>query len=362
MILGSPRNILFLRRNSFTLYSQKARQQLNIELSKEIVQNEEVKDLEKLKKQIGDLISTNKLSPKKLIIVLAEENCFTHILKEGTDDQEKPQIGTFLEKIPFEPGLIVKKTFIIAEKKVIIAANKSLYEAISGTFRNFGWETIAVVPVLVLTGTDFQPENQPNTKSLSADEIKFILENNKILKESNFLSEDDTEAKSSQPSSKTNTFPRLLILVIAIVTIIFVVLGIRQFTSGRILNDKETIRLSSTEQTPIQTPELNSTSTAETKNYLPKEDLEILILNGTREAGLAKTLKEKLILTGYKNINTGNVTSPDESATVVLFSDSVSLQDKDLIINELNTTFASVTNPQDKPENSDILITTGELK
>ena len=96
MLFGKPKGLLYLTRNGFMLYAYAFPAGLKFTFTLDSVKNLEVVSDQKLRDQIQNFVSTNKLHPLNLVIILSDEVYFTKTIKSQEPAKQQAEIKAFL--------------------------------------------------------------------------------------------------------------------------------------------------------------------------------------------------------------------------------------------------------------------------
>ena len=179
------------------------------------------------------------------------------------------------------------------------------------------------------------------------------------------MEEENTQGQASQsPSDQSprtrvgfpqQQEPRKFPTKIIIIIFIFLLLAAGGwFIFGRQQNDS--ILDEQPSPTPFEVEEFTPTPTPE---EVDREGIEIQVLNGTGIAGGAGSLKTKLEGLGYSQIEVGNASTQDFTATEVIFNESVPEATRDEIQELLEDAYQDVNVEEDSLDKYDMRITTG---
>lgn len=315
-----------------------------------VVQFSEVADKEKFKTAFKEFLTKAAVSQSNAVIVLSEDLVFTK-KEEVLPEKEKEFRDNFLSNIPHASLNIALLIFRDGKNLELFAADKSLYELISGVLLENGTKVNSVLPLQILSGIT-------NTKEPDQTEIMKALKDNDVIDKYNFLKsreetgEEVTPAEDGEPRKNRN-----IQYIYLSVSILFFGLAILYLLStfGIFAQKKAVIKPVSkqtitTQATPSAAPVLKSDKAA----------LKIDILNGSGVAGQAGKLSDALKAIGFQNIQTGNAEA-SSGATQIDFKPDV---DKNLINQIASELKESLTNVATKEAmlsgDFDVVITTAK--
>jgi len=356
--------ILLLTRSSIQLYLDD-NQPAKLEYSGAEVKDLEIVDAKKLEVSINELIDKSQITKANLVMVLADDLLFSKkILTIGNEAQQQ-ELQTFLDEVPFDKNNISTITVENLGKKFAVAANSALFKQIENLFNAKNLKIKFIVPV-----TTFNITIKNNI--LSPDDIKNILSDNKKLNNSNFqnshLSSDNGDneiQQSDQASIRDRIFNKQYMmaalgigLLLFASTLILYSFGILKNPLSQ--NDKKS---QITQIVDDKVNEQEATSEADDNSYLDKNDIKVLVLNGSGIAGQASKVQALVEDLDYLVVDAGNATITGGESTTINYSKSVSPEQKNELEETLEETFENVIS-QDKIVNPDydILITTGTEK
>jgi hypothetical protein len=156
-ISKKPTGVFYLDGNRAFYYEQSLSSPLSTAIPPEAVSDLEVIDKKKLDIAIQAFLSTNRLVPKNIIILLSTQVTYDRDFTQSSVEMVK-NIDEFLELVPFE-NTISKKAVFSGRTKVV-AANRELCEAIKVSFQKSGFIVQGVYPLSLLL--EIMPQLQSN--------------------------------------------------------------------------------------------------------------------------------------------------------------------------------------------------------
>lgn len=337
--------IVYLEPNALYFYGSSASSVLTLPFAPQVVLDLEVLKKDQLENQVASLVDTNKILPCEYIIILSDKVYFEkEILKQeaaaesGQTPNMEEKIAKFLNVVPFEEVATVRYP---KDKSVIVyAVNKQFYEAIKEVFEKKGFNTLGIVPS-VLLGKEIFQSGQLDEKALKA-----VHEKENLLKQYSFLLRQEDmlvnyEAKSTKPHNK-----RLMALssVFALLIVVFVILLIKttqmpQPVINSVLIPTSTVVAPTNPQSSVSSQNQTGTSSA----FFDPSALLVQIITPQSLSKQAGVLKNNLQEAGFKNsiviINQNTTTS---KTTIVISSDV--LQDaKNSIVEETKKSFPNLS-------------------
>ncbi|MBI3486301.1 LytR C-terminal domain-containing protein [Candidatus Daviesbacteria bacterium] len=361
-IFSSEKVIVYLKNKSIEFYKEGVGEKAWLEFPDNIISDQEIKDQSSLEKLIFEFLEKTGLEKQQALIILSDELSFQKIVPATDSENEQFEVKKFLEQIPFEAPTIATLLVRSDTQLDIFAANKNLFFGIKNILEKYGWQVVAVVPSAIY-------ENL-SKDSLKPEEVVRALNDKKLIKKSNFL----TETNSSQLTIKTPQTASLLTIVL-----VFILAGILGFLSLKfnllsklplfksshqgIPQDKVQETSSSGQNKNASSESTQSSSlSAKPNTSFDKQQAKVQILNGSGVFGQATKLKDKIAELDYKNIQTGNATSSSQQETTITYTALVSTQIRDELNNLLNSLFEKVIISEGSLDSYDILITTGQSK
>jgi len=287
------------------------------------------------------------------------------------DDKLDPLRKELLESIPFPEESAQEKIIETPAKNYLLITNKNFYMSLVKSLEEVGIKIIAVLPLSL-----FSDEAED---ALSKDEVKSILEKERLYETGNFLQmndekqekiekiDDPDEEMSSgveadlgksdeflpyETISRWNTARLLMILGFLVILTIFLggLIYLQQ-------NHQGLMSLSKPTPTPIVSP-----TPTPTPQVVAKSELSVEVQNGTGTPGQAATVKGLVEGIGYSKITTANADNTDHEQTEVVFSVRVDDKKQQEIKEVLLKSFSAVTTSVDKSATTDVVITTGTEK
>ncbi|MBI2337945.1 LytR C-terminal domain-containing protein [Candidatus Daviesbacteria bacterium] len=349
--------LIYIQKNALDIYI--GGEEKHLEFPPDTVSDSDILDLEKYQKLIEDFILSEKIKKQKAILVLSGEIVYQKVVPLIDKKILDERMADFASMIPIEHEKLFKKSIEIEDNIQLFAVNKNLFEKIIEILEKLKFEVLAVVPLHVYSSDN----------SIDQDLIKKVYSDQKLLKSSNFISGSFSPEDNSQNNKN-------LVVMISLSVIIFV-LG---FTLVSIyfklpipfLNKAarlEKIVLKNLPSTGTESAELkSSTESAESKistssAVLDKDQLKVMVLNGTGIVGQAGKIKELLVKMGFTKIETDNAEGAKADNTIVVFSAAVGEDLREEVVDLLDENFDSVSTQDNADSDSaDILITTGKPK
>lgn len=348
--------LILVKKNRLELFTDKASKELIY--PQNLVQNLEILDIVNFEKSLSQFFKSSLANKNKVLIVLSEELLFSKTFPLITDVQIDQMVSDFVESVPFSPNKVSYKKISRQSELILISTNKDFYVAVKKALEDTGVEIMAVVPI-----SSFKDNLGFEDDSIDTSMAKKILGDKNLIKASDFLSDEEGQIKQSVMHKSFSSIYLIILGVLLIGSV--AILGAVAFDlipnplSLLEKDKKEEVKKVIPEKTP-PIKEASPSSKEASQSAKLKEELTIQILNGSGIAGQAGSLKEQLEALGFKNIETGNTEKEDQTETTAFFSDQVSSEDRQEIVDELESTFEKVTE-QEGPEDLefDVRVETG---
>lgn len=362
MFFPADLTVVYLKERSLEIYDKKFPEPLVLGFPKDIVNNLEVLDQDKLEQVLITWATENKLGKKEASIVLSGSLTFTRPFPLESSEKLQPEINTFLEEIPFEPSKIEKLSIRSDKEMLLVVTNGDLYKSVKTVFERLEWRILAVSP-LFLFGDFGQGE------VLTKEELGYISQHKELFKKGDFLHNEGILEKGlvKEEVKKGNNFGwgyllMLFSLVLFSITFIFgVYRGIIKLPG-----------FPTTSSSPVNTqispvPSINSQGSpsallkiTESTPSASKEELKIQVLNGSGVGGQAAEIEAMLLELGFSNIETGNSEEPRLEVTKVTFLPKVSEALRKQLVAELKKKFMEVSGEVGNLEEFDVVVITGK--
>ncbi len=358
--------VFYLKQHSLLVQSEK---QLlgKIDLS-EFVKDSIVEDNEAFLLYLKDQLKPFTKKVDSSVIILGAGLLYQKAQEK--DENLDPLRKELLESVPFPEESAQEKIIETPAKNYLLITNKNFYMTLVRALNEVDIDTIAVLP-LSLFSDDAEDE-------LSKDEVKSILEKERLYETGNFLQSGEEkqetiekipdidevtsdELSSLEDSNSTLPFETVstwntsrLLLILGFLVVLTVLLGgliyLQQTHQGLVGFTKPT-------PTPVATP-----TATPIPQEVAKSELSVEVQNGTGTPGQAATVKGLMEGIEYSNITTGNADNTDHEQTEVVFSDKVDDKKQQEIKELLLKSFSAVTTSVDKSATTDIVIITGSEK
>ncbi|QQS44547.1 LytR C-terminal domain-containing protein [Candidatus Roizmanbacteria bacterium] len=353
------RAIVFVDRKGLYYFGGDAKNALSLTFPPTSVQDMEVISGEELSKVISDFVKANKLKPADVLLCFSSQCYFEKVIPEKTSPEEIETLRMdFTDNVPFNK--VLSKPYTQGNTTVIVALNKEFAYAIKNVFESAGFTTQAIVPTFALYGQQSvtfsgQVGGQLMKHFNSLQQVSFPV------KDEEPKNVDRDEKEFSTPKKQSNNRLYLLLGVFAVLIVILVAF---YFYMQKKRAPKQISRQPIDITAPATVPILPSATpttaspTATLKPDIPKEDIEIRVLNGSGIAGEADRVQDRLAEADFTNVTTGNAPTLDSEKTSIVFKPSVPRSYKDEITTMIKSLGYEVTTRENDELTSDVLITT----
>lgn len=355
--------VLYLMPNGFYYFGEQFTSVLSMAIPPEVLSDLEVKDVEKFSSLIQTFVSSYKLAPSSIAIVLSPWMVFEEDIESlaqesvqkkdnllispavnhATELQEgvNQDVAHFLSLVPFEN--ILSRVFPTQKGVKVIAANQDVVRVLGETFFQFGSEVSIVVPYFAIPGLSFEANGFPmEYASLALSKFEslkqFTILNHSVAKIKEEPARQDQEEKQS-PQKKDS---KRLFALVGLFVFLILALIVTYFTLG-------------VSQTPTPTPAASaSDSIAKPAEVAPSVDTSI----ATAEAALSpdivvgvysqlgqekevETVKNKLTEIGVDNL-VENISTASPSRTTILFSKNIPLSERETLVAKLSEIISDI--------------------
>lgn len=303
-----PHGLLYLDANRIYLYDPN-RGVLSVDLVPTVVADLEVVDRQALKKFVGFIIDSNKLTPLRLTIIVAESLLFRKKISTGPSSEDEQK--KFIASVPFE-HVMWKMYEEQSQEQEVIATNGDLITAIREAFESRGWAVYIVVPTIFL-GEATMTGRVPDA-ALSQSALKKLdsLKTHALTSVTETDTKEEGGISSKEEEKKPRSFLTYLLPVLGVLIIILIIVFVMQF--GATSPDAA--------KNPPAGPKPKTVATPTIAQITSLAAIKILITENTPSSASA-ALKTKLQEEGVSNVtvvqNPG-IRAPQAS---VSFSNSV---------------------------------------
>ncbi len=349
------RAVIFIDRKGLYYFGGDAKSALSLIFPPTSVQDMEVINGEELSKVVSDFIKANKLKSADILYCFSSQSYFEKVVPEKTPPEEIETLrADFTDNVPFNK--VLSKTYTQGKVTVIIGLNKELAFTLKKVFEAAGFTTEAIVPSFALYGQQTvtfssQVGAQLMKHSNSLQQVSFPI------KEAEPKNIDQDEKEFSTPQKKSNT--RLYVLLGVFAALILILVAFYYYMQQKRAPQPTDVTTTITVAPvlPSATP-TEASPTATLKPEIPKEDIEIRVLNGSGIAGEADRVQDRLAEADFTNVTTGNAPTLDSEKTSIVFRSTVPRAYKDEIVTMIKSLGYEITTRENDELTTDVLITT----
>lgn len=209
-----PSGLFYIEGSRAFYFEENLASPLGLDFPADSVSDLEIINKKKLDSVIHAFITTYKVTPKNVMILLSTSVTFDKSFPQTTLELPK-NIDEFLELVPFE-NYIAKQAKFPGTIKVV-AANKELCDTVKNSFVGLGFVVSGVYPLSFCL--ELFPQLQTNL------DLGFVINKSPELRSFNLL--PDSEAPGNSPKKEKKDNKRLLILggifAILVVILLFVI-------------------------------------------------------------------------------------------------------------------------------------------
>lgn len=370
------KGVIYLEKSSLDYYAEGMQAIPKLAFPADVIRDIEVIDVVKLDQAVKAFITTNKLLPASLTIVLANTIVFTKdILKppvakpadktapklspeeqaKKVEEDEKNSVAAqterFLETVPFSE--VSSVSLPIQNGVKVIAGNKELYTYIKRAFEKYGFSVDAVTSLWVF-GAAGSPVDQTIARRLLA-KIDLARQHNMLAvkppaaaKQTSFVKQTD------QKESKTKLY--VMLGVFGLLVIILIVMAYKTFTTP-------VRREKAPNVTPTLAPALSITPALDApvgseSAELDLSNVSVQIVASTAVSSQSARLEEALEDAGIETITTKRGTSTS-ARTILSVAPSFPKAQRAAIQEVVSDLFpgSSILEAEDLP--ADVVITIG---
>lgn len=349
MIFNKEEALLIIDLNSISLVTEKEGQFL--EIPDYVVKDKTIIDEERFHFLVRDFLKKFLKNGTDVYIVLAENLTIKEELRARNSDELSIQIENILKTLPYGASDTEKVITPIAKEifRVIFSETK-IYKNIIAICLEIMLNPKGVYPWVSL-GYTLDQKIEPQA-------MHFVIKNLKgENKNTDFMLSDRKEVVFASSKSR---IPLIVLGIVIFLSLAGGVFALINKTPVKKTEDKPLVpAVTETIASPSSTL-AEATSSSEKIDYAKKEELRVLIENGTGVVGQGANVKADLEGAGFTSIDTKNYENYDQVKTQVLFSKSVSPDDQESVLALLKKRFAEVEISKELPaENFEIEIITG---
>jgi len=234
--------LILLGKSSLSLYDDHTKRIIQLNFKPEIVKDIEIINPEQFGQYLKSFVSTNKITPSPLIMIVSHNMFFEKEFPALTKEQQTIETQKFLDNIPFE---VVASTAFGTEKTFkIIATNGYFIEEVRNALRSLGFAINIALPSILFGNIGID---------LNQATIKIIYSKYPSLKQYNLLKEESavktqsleiepTEEKQDRENIKKINKKNLItigvfvLFIVVLFVIVFIVLSSQSTSGATIVN------------------------------------------------------------------------------------------------------------------------------
>lgn len=340
--------VVYITRAQMVLFIQGMQNVLTVPFPQEIIRDLDIINQAKFASFLAELITTQKLQPASLTILLANDLLFAKQMLSNDPNAQNLEEQTFVDMVPFEEFGVQKIPFNNAV--YITVANKDLYEGMIKAF-----ELNNFIVSMVLAAYMFSKEVN-FAVALTPQALAVIIPKFNNLKQFNFLklkavvAISDVEEKS--PIEKTTTITpsdtskeppkknnKTLIIVGLFIMFIGILISVYLWSS-----QQQQLPKKNTVATPITVKEVSKeslpTSTPKSTDIQGVSDMEISLQYPINDTQNALLIADSLNQLGFEQIQKEEINSSD--GTIISFNNSISQETKNKIITSVSRVYEKI--------------------
>ncbi len=342
------KGIIYLQKEQFDLYLNDQQKIFTCQFTKDLVNYMEVINKEAFENLITSFITTNKLQPANLIIVLANSIVFTKEItnpqptpndaksapdklkliaeEKATKDREGLLIQQFIDNIPFAE--VSHKIISLPTGKKVIAANTDLYDRIKNVFAKSGFIIEAVAPIAVLDASiSAQPNFSLQMGQLMLGKYDILRQNSLVVNYQNELIKSGNKNKHAVGKS-TNKRAFILSGVLGLLLLVLGVMVYMTYFASQTTSKKPLPgALTPASASPTGLPVASGSA-----QVIP-DNSGVTIIATEGEDSLSTTLRENLTSLGFTNVSSVSSGLTSIPRTTISFTSSTSADVKVKIVN-----------------------------
>lgn len=227
--MTKTRTVIFIEKNRIQyIYNGVL---LTLDIPTDIIRDGEVIFADKLKELITSFISTNKIVPSDLVILLSDDLTFSTVIKIEPGKTSEEQVQNFIDLVPFED--VSYREFVTSTEVTIIAANHDFIQSIKIALIDLGFTVTFIISQFILAKQNIATTYSPQV----ADEI---IKKFDVLQVSSLETEQEQIQTQQKLKEEKNFYsmkikPTTLILfgvfgILIIVIIVMLVINLRPQT------------------------------------------------------------------------------------------------------------------------------------
>lgn len=360
--------VLYLLPNGFYYFQEQLSSVLSVAIPKEVLSDLEVKDVEKFSALLQTFVSSYKLSPSSIAIILSPWMVFeediqaspatdasvkkdnflvTPVVNHTSELQEgvSQDVEHFLSLVPFEN--VLSRVFPAQKGVKVIAANEDVVRILGETFFQFGSEISSVVPYFAIPGLSFE------TSGFSIEYASLALSRFESLKQFTLLNQavakpkEESASVAEKPISQKKESKRLFVLI-GLFVILIGALIVVYFTLGTSQAPSPTPPVSANDSISPQPVEVAVSPVATTAAAL-SPDVVIGIYSQAGQEQEVVVVKNKLRELG-ENAIVENIATASPNKTTILFSKNIPLSTREIVVAKLSEIIADFLTQETETE------------
>lgn len=353
------RAIVFVDRKGLYYFGGDAKTALSFQFPPTSVQDMEIINEDELTKAIDNFIKANKLKSADILYCFSSQTYFEKGVPEKTSSEDIEILQSeFADNVPF--NRVLSKSFTQGKVTTIIALNKDFAYTIKNVFESLGFKTDAIVPTFALFGQQAvafsgQIGAQLMKHFNSLQQVSFPIQDD----ESKNVDRDEKEFTSPKKQSNKRLYVLVGVFAVLIVTLIAFYLYMQKKRAPKPISRQQNNITAPTTAPILPSPTpIEASPTATLKPDISKDEIEILVLNGSGISGEADRVKSRLEEADFTNIVTGNAPTQDSEKTSIVFKPRVPRAYRDEITTMIKSLGYQITTRENDEITSDVLITT----
>ncbi|MDP4010841.1 MAG: LytR C-terminal domain-containing protein [Candidatus Roizmanbacteria bacterium] len=314
----------------------------------------EIIDIDQLNTLFQEFVKTNKIQHCSIVLFFSAQSCFQKDFPKTLKPEEfEIQKNQFIEFVPFNKILSVVCS-LKKDADTVIAINREVAFALRDIFIKLQFDVEMIVPSFALFGDQPQTFDINTAQNIvkhysSLSKMSFpLVEQEPTIKNTY---QDEYQDNQEHKESNVRLYLMISFFVVLIAILVYMVFFFRKSppVAKKVnISSPPISQIAVATTTPLPSP---------TEVAVAKGDILIRILNASGVPGQADAIQDRLISTGYSEVEVGNAPTQESSAvSIVVKPTTQSLHRKEIydIISSLGYT---TTIRESKEINVDILIT-----
>lgn len=347
----NPPAVVYLTRSRMGIYCPQGL--FFKELDQKLMSNLDVVKPAELEQAVKEFLETNQIVPTTFLMVVSSDVCFEKDWEGENCDSQRSEIDKYIETVPFD--YIRWKSFRVGKNCRVVAINREFYETVSTAMEKMGFTLEAVVPQSII-GIDMSAGLDDNIGKQLATKIEALRASASLFESYSYTNEIK---KEEELTSQKRTPVLLIVFIVMIFLLVGLVVITKPFSST---SKKKEVPTENPAEFQTKNPPAAPTSSpvvTEVGSASVSANLRVQVLNGSRVAGQADNVKKLLTTLGLKDFQTSNSPTENKGKTTVVFSKTVSPEDRNKIITVLTPTYGDIFAQEGELKQFDVVITTG---